>query len=236
MAKSIRILGFSLIMALSFTSCYFDPIMTLEEWNDIINPPEPIEVDTPCVPELFTDPAFVTGFMIIDEPVTTDVVIHVGQLTDTIQPGEDMSSKLKNLLFAYNPNYTYQVYVSDTDWRRICFFAKGTNDHNLFHGKVYLRFNQYNTGWGFAMAKQAFYFAGALNYDEYSTAIDSFPSYDRINWMMMDLDSTQYDNLARKAAKCKLGRYYANFRFNTEPLATDIPILYDSIGWDVVLH
>ncbi len=148
------------LLAITFYSC--DPVL---DWLNQIDPPDPIEQDTCEAPILYTEPAFVTGFMIIDETVTTNVVIHVGPFIDSIAPGEDMSSKLKALLVQYDPNYEYQVYVSDTDWRRIAFIAKGTNDHEHYHGEVYLRFNQYHTVWGFSVGKQAFIFGGALNYD-----------------------------------------------------------------------
>lgn len=234
--KHFRLLGLlGLFTLFSIYACDWSSALTLEEWLDIINPPEPVEQDT-CIPTLYTEPAFVTGVVYIDEIITTDVVMFAGSYTDTIHAGEDMADKLKNLLYLYDPAYTYQVWVSDTDWRKVCFIARGTNDHTHYNGKVRLRFNDMFSSRGFISARQAFIFNGALSYDEYNTAIDSFPSYDYINWIGTDWDSTEYDHSARKAAKCKIGRYYANFRFNAAPLAPDIPILYDSIGWEVVLH
>ncbi len=223
---------------ISLTSCD-----AINGWLDYINA-DPIEEvqDTCTQPVLYTEPAFVCGMMIIDETVTTDVVIHVGQFTDTIQPGEDMSEKLKNLLTLYDPAYSYQVWASDADWRRIAFIAKGTNDRNHYHGKVYLKFNQYQTGWGFQCATQYFNFGGALNYEEYLQAIEDYPSYDYINWLGTNWDSLKYETAARKAEYCQIGRSYVNFRFNKDvngiplPISQEVVDLYINAGWDSVLH
>ncbi len=185
----------------------------------------------------FTQPEFVSGFMIIDETVTTPVVIHVGQYTDTIQPGEDMSDKLTNLLYLYDSNNSYQVWVSDNDWRRIAFIAKGTNDHEHFHGETYLRFNGYQTGWGFPCSIQAFDFQGSLNFDEYFDVIHEYPSVNRFNFIATNYDSIQYVKLSQEILKgCKAGRYKADFRFLPYPIADTIITLFEERNWDVILH
>lgn len=210
-------------------------------WLDALDI-EPIEQDTVCTPVLYTEPAFVAGCVYIDEPITTNVIIRVGSLIDSIENGDDMSSKLKTMLSTWHPEFQYQVYVADTDWRKVAFIAKGTNDHTLFNGKVFLRFNNMFSSRGFISARQAFIFNGALSFDEYQTALDSFPSYDIINWIGTNWDSTRYDNSARKAVECQIGRYYANFRFNKDINGVPIPIpqeivdLYINAGWESVLH
>ncbi len=230
--KSIIIMSFcALSIVLMTSSC--DPVL---DWLSQIDPPDPIEQDTCTQPLLYIDPAFATGCLYIDEAVFTEMVLFVGPYTDTIQIGEDMSSKLKALLSLWHPEFTYQVYAADDDFRKVAFIAKGTNNHNLFNGKVFVRFNNHFSSRGFLTTTQAFIFNGALSFDEYQIALDSFPSYNYINWNGTNWDSLQYETSARKAEYCQIGRYYANFRFNAVPISQEVVDLYEQAGWDSVLH
>ena len=239
-------LPFCLVLITSCTHPLFDTFPVDPDF--IINPPadtieqDTIPVDTTiidtCV-ELIevTEPKFVSGFMIIGKAVNTPIVITAGEYSAIVQPGDDMSEELKSVLELYDPTYSYQTWVSDTDWKRIAFIAKGTNDHEHFHGEVYIRFNGFQTGYGFPCTKQAFDFQGALSFDEYLDVIHGFPSVDRFNYIATDYDSIQYVKLSQEILKdCKKGRYKADFRFLPYPIADTIVTLFQEADWEVVLH
>jgi hypothetical protein len=209
---------------------------------DWVNIPQPIidttEVDTiePCIPELHLTPLFVTGFMEIHETVTTDIEVWVYPHHATATTGGQIPGILDSLLKVYDPTLLYLVYQSDTDWRRMAFIAEGTLDKEHFHGEVFLRFNGHNSGWGFGVTPQAFLFAGSLTFDEYMAAILVYPSVNYFNFRETHWTQDEYIKAALAINECKIGRYWADFRFNPIQIPDSIIVMYENAGWEKVLH
>ena len=205
---------------------------------------DPIDVDTididtiepQCEDSLYLLPQFVTGFMEIDETVTTDIEVWVYPHHATATTGEQIPGILDSLLYVYDPALTYKVYQSDTDWRRMAFIADGTLDKEHFHGEVFIRFNGHNSGWGFGVTPQAFLFAGALNFDEYMAVVNNYPSVDYFNFRNLPLTQEEYVKAAIEIRRCHLGRYWADFRFNQFEIPDSIVVMYENVNWTHVLH
>lgn len=205
---------------------------------------DPIDVDTididtiepQCEDSLYLLPQFVTGFMEIDETVTTDIEVWVYPHHATATTGNQIPFILDSLLNKYDPTLTYKVYQSDTDWRRMAFIADGTLDKEHFHGEVFIRFNGHNSGWGFGITPQAFLFAGALNFDEYMAVVNNYPSVDYFNFRNLPLTQEEYVKAAIEIRRCHLGRYWADFRFNQFEIPDSIVVMYENVNWTHVLH
>lgn len=195
-----------------------------------------IIVDPPCEDSLYLLPEFVTGFMEIDEIVSTNIEVWVYPHQATATEGEQIHAILDSLLNEYDPSLTYRVYQSDTDWRRMAFIAEGTLDKEHFHGEVFLRFNGHNSGWGFGVTPQAFLFAGSLTFDEYMEAADLYPSVNYFNNRNAGFTQEEEIKLARKIRQCHLGRYWADFRFNQFQIPDTIITQFEIAGWEKVLH
>lgn len=212
------------------------------------HPPQPIEVDTDtvvidtividpeCEDSLYLLPQFVTGFMEIDEIVSTAIEVWVYPHHATAITGDQIPFILDSLLNEYDPSLTYRVYQSDTDWRRMAFIADGTLDKEHFHGEVFLRFNGHNSGWGFGVTPQAFLFAGALTFDEYMEMVGLYPSVDYFNNRNAGFSQEEEIKLALEIRRCHLGRYWADFRFNQFQIPDSIVVMYENVNWTHVLH
>ena len=203
------------------------------DWN--YTPPlaEPI-VDTPCVPQEYFDPAFVTGWWYIPEQLSGQMELCAYPHCVTVQAGSDVSQALDSLLNELNPAYSYTVYSPQPSI--VVFIAKGTNDQNYFHGKVWLRPEQYHSGWGFQCTSQAFFFLGGLSFDEYMTAIDEYKSVDKFNFRQTNWDSTEYLKAFDKILECRSGREYADLRYLPYDFPDSIAQKFIEAGWDTVLH
>jgi len=206
------------------------------EYTPPIDTSGELEIDTTCEDSLYLTPQFVTGFMEIDETVTTDIEVWVYPHHATATTGEQIPFILDSLLNEYDPTLTYKVYQSDTDWRRMAFIADGTLDKEHFHGEVFIRFNGHNSGWGFGVTPQAFLFAGALNFNEYMEVVNNYPSVDYFNFRNLPLTQEEYVKAAIEIRRCHLGRYWADFRFNQFQIPDSIVVMYENVNWTHVLH
>lgn len=206
------------------------------EYTPPIDTSGELEIDTTCEDSLYLTPQFVTGFMEIDETVTTDIEVWVYPHHATATTGDQIPFILDSLLYVYDPTLTYKVYQSDTDWRRMAFIADGTLDKEHFHGEVFIRFNGHNSGWGFGVTPQAFLFAGALNFDEYMAVVNNYPSVDYFNFRNLPLTQEEYVKAAIEIRRCHLGRYWADFRFNQFEIPDSIVVMYENVNWTHVLH
>lgn len=242
MAKSIRILGFSLIMALSFTSCYFDPIMTLEEWNDIINPPEPIVVDSCESYTEYTDPAFVGLYIKFDFP--QDSILWEGGGISSYDLGE-VVSHITTLPFSFGSD-------SIGAWVDI----EGTNDHQQFQLDIFTKtFTEpiyraldvpdtettcysriVNNKWYMGTGRQEIWATGCTP-SEFKQRITDRPSFDMFTFYGSSWPFPVYVEMCREILKdCHAGRRYADLYFIPFQLEQT---LIDSFGvgyadWDRV--
>jgi hypothetical protein len=170
-----------------------------------------VPVDT-CEWEVINDPAFVTGYQQVPEQIFTDVDLFVGPYQVVIPMGTDMAPILDSLLKLYRPEYTYQVWTKDDDWKTIVFIAKGTNDQNKFHGKVYMHWNGLQSGGGFGVIKQGFVFFGALTFEETMQVVYDLKSVQYVNARFTNWTYDQYLKYGFAILECKDGGNIADFK------------------------
>jgi len=220
-----------LLYSLQFTvtSCTFDhPLL---DWPP--DDPEPIEQDTPCAPIMYDQPAFVSGWWYIPFDIFGDVKVCAYPHCVTVPIGTDVTAILDSLLNEFNPAYDYTVYQSQD---AVVFIAEGTNNRSLFLGKVWIRPESVNSGWGFDCNAQSFFFLDALTFDQYMTAIDSFPSFDRFMFQFTNWDSIEYIKAFDKILECRIGRIYADLRYLPFTFPDSVYDKFEAAGWDNVLH
>ncbi len=178
-------------------------------------------IDTPCIdPIEITDPAFVTLYIEFD--VFDPFLIWQG--------GQVESNNLSDVVQAVT-NLPFHIYTQGKSWVII---IDGTNDHQQFQLKIFARSNGAKIYFG--SASQAYIFAGALAFTEYMEVIEKYPSVDRFNFRNTEWDSLQYDQAAKEILNCKLGRTWADFRFNQFPVSDSLITEYQNAGWETVLH
>lgn len=216
---------------ISLTSCD-----AVNGWLDYINPPEPIEQDTVCTTYTpITQPAFITAYMIQDA-YQGDRILNVYPYIDTIHEGEDIQIALDSMVGLLYPQYSRKVYVNDENDLLHSVILKGTNDKNKLLGKLWIRYNGYRHYYG--CEPQSMIVVGSQTESEFNENLIEFPSFDLINWMNTNWDSTSYIKsigIALDTAHCKGGRYWFDMRFNP---FTPLPVFVNYAivsGWDNAL-
>lgn len=180
----------------------------------------PLEIDTPCVPVLVTEPKFVTLYIEFD--VFDPFLLWQG--------GQVESNDLADVVAAVT-SLPFHIYTQGKSWSVI---IDGTNDHQQFQLKIFARTNGAKVYFG--SASQAFIFAGALTFPEYMEVIEEYPSVDRFNFRNTEWDSLQYDQAAKNILNCKLGRTWADFRFNQFPVSDSLITEFQNAGWQTVMQ
>ena len=189
--------------------------------DTIINDTLPIVVDTPCVPELVTEPKFVTLYLEFD-------ILEPNILW---QGGQVESNDLADVVAAVT-SLPFTIYNEGKSWAVI---IDGTNDNQSFYLKIFARSNGAKIYMG--AIKQGFIFAGALTFDEFKEVAIKYQSVDRFNFRVTQYDSLQYIELANIIlGDCKAGRTWADFRFNPFQMDTAIINKFIAADWDNVLN
>lgn len=213
-----------LLIGLIYAGCELIPAVIPDDWA--YNPPQPAEQDTTgndtcTTPVEYTLPAFITGSCFV--PVPTNPVIW--------QYSNLSSNDLCSLLAAMGYNYPCQYYAGQKEFAVI---LKGTNATTPLSGKIYTR-DKNGAKCLVTFSKQAFLFGQAADYQEYSDAIDSFPSVDWFNFRASNFDSLQVHTLSLKIlGECKKGRNVADFRFS--PISDSLANAFKIAGWKKVLQ
>jgi len=187
-----------------------------------------------------TDPAFVTGYMTLDEAIQTDVTIIVGPYSAVVPEDhlEQVQPILDSLLRLYHPEYTYDVQIRDgTDPRATSYIVKGTSDPSIFTWSVQMRLNGYKVYPG--AEERSLQFVGARSWADCMALAQALPSAIRFSCYGTSWDSTQYVQYALTILHedvCKAGELWADFRHNAVPIPQWIVDLYDDRDWGLVLH
>jgi len=201
------------------TSCYFDPIMTLEEWNAILNPPsDPIEVDT-CTEYIeYTTPEFVGLYIKFDTP--QDSILWEGGGISSYDLGE-VVSHITTLPFTFGSNQIGAWVV-----------IEGTNDHKQYQLKIFTRTP--GGKWYFGTGKQELWASGAT-IEDFKQSINNYPSVDMFTFYGSEWDSIGYVTICREILKdCKAGRRYADLHFIPFQLEQTLIDSFTLAGWDRV--
>lgn len=208
----------------------YQPVDTIAVPVDTIS--QPIIVDT-CEEYIeITEPAFVNTTVEITDVVTTDVIVIAGQYSDTISLSSNIGTVVDSLLELFLPAYEYHTTVKATDPRIFTTIAVGTNDHHQFLLKTLLKYNGLKHFFG--CNPQTFYFAGAMDVDQFCQAAIDYPSFNRINHRGTEFDSLEYERIDTTAlGHCKAGRELAHFGWGIH--ADSIVDLYKLVGWNVVV-
>jgi len=222
------------------SSCYFDPIMTLEEWNAILNPPPPIEIDTCETYTEYTDPAFVGMYIKFDTP--QDSILWEGGGISSYDLGE-VVSHITTLPFTYGSNQIGAWVV-----------IEGTNDHKAFQLDIFTRtFTEpiyremdlpdtettcysriINAKWYFGTGKQELWASGAT-FEDFKQSINDYPSFDMFTLYGSEWDSISYVSACREILKdCHAGRRYADLYFIPFQLEQTLIDSFYLAGWDRV--
>lgn len=225
------------ILALTFIGCQYlneairpdpDPDIVITPIDttgtDTIIPVDtlPIIVDTPCIPELVTEPKFVTLYIEFD--VFDPFLLWQG--------GQVESNDLAEVVAAVTP-LPFTIYMQGKSWAVI---IDGTNDHQQFQLKIFARSNGAKIYFG--SASQAFIFAGALTEQEYLEAAIKYQSVDRFNYRNCPYTEEQLTDISYTIlADCKIGRTWSDFRWwNGGTVPDSIPQAFIANGWNTVLH
>ncbi len=223
------------LIFLLFCSCNFIPAIAPDDF--VYHPPQPIQQDTCVTPVEFTEPKFVTGYFVYDEPLFTDRLFIVGDQEAWIYPDnvDDLQDTLLAMLQAWKPQFQYQVFVNPSDSRQITLIAKGTNDRYEFMPYIKIKFNGLTAGFGWHT--QGFTFLKAVNAEQYGTLVSEFPSVDYFTFIGSDYDSTDYVSISyRILGDCKLGRHTADFRYMPYEMPDTLINLFIEAGWENVLQ
>lgn len=184
--------------------------------------------DDTLVPVL--EPAFVTTWMEILEPVST-VSLLIGNLQPFTTPLDStIGQKVDSLLEVWKPAYTYQTAVKNDDPKVFSTIIDGTNNHNEFLLKISLRYNVTGKRHYFGATIQGFLFAGSRTYEEYLQAAIDYPSVNRFNFRETDWTPEQYDKVDSTIIGCgKLGRQWADLHWgiHNDSIAARFP----AVGW-----
>ncbi|HZV71644.1 MAG TPA: hypothetical protein VFG10_18965 [Saprospiraceae bacterium] len=198
---------------------------------DDLNNPEPVVIDTPCIPAEVIEPAFLTMYLDLNEP-QTPVTFYAGAYSTTLyldQPGKPDS--IIATLKKFAPQYQYKIYLDD--WFKFVVFVEGTNDKTIFQLKVHTRSDDLNQWPTFSI--QAFYFGGIITYSHFREIIKTHPSCRSFNFRQLESTVSQRDTLSNDIkGTCQLGRERADFRWNT--VNDSIPLIFESLGWNQVLN
>lgn len=226
-----------ILLMLLFLSCDF-LTQAVQPVDFIYHPPvvsQPAQ-DT-CIDSLYLLPMFVTSELEIDQNFNTDLIICMGQYCDTLNWFQmaGLDTVMLHLAALYKPEYTYRVMVYDSmPPVRASIIAEGTNNHHLFLQRTYARYDKLKHYFGWA--PQAYIFAGAADTTEWNEIIYTYPSVDRFNFRnMSQWDSTWFVRTALTIEACKVGRAWADFRFNPYPMLDSVLTLYEEAGWNHVL-
>ena len=222
----------------AFSGCQY---LAQIHYDTVIPDNEPIEVDTtpidtPCIPQQYDQPQFVSGWWYIPFEVVGDVQVCVNGSCLIVPSGSNVKDELLILLDGYMPQLDYEVYVGGYHNQSVIFIAEGTNNKDLFKGKVWIRPVSVHSGWGFDCNTQAFFFFDALTFDEYMTKIDSLPSFDKFTLQYTNWDSLQYVECFNKILECRIGRSYADLRYLPFTFPDSVYTKFEDAGWDEVLY
>ncbi len=213
----------SVIILLYASSCNIIPDLTLLDWpideSEIVI--DTIPEDTCTNPIEYTQPDFITGFIIFDDP--QDSVLWKG--------GNVQSYDLEDVLASVFPGMTYRIYRNAIAWMVI---VEGTSDHHAAQLSVQCRVN--GAKWYMGWSDQSILPVGVVTADEFSELIDLYPSINRFNFMGTSYDSIQYIDLAWKMIDCRLGRAWADFRHIPYDVPPEIIQAYEDAGWEKILH
>lgn len=222
---------------LSISACDWSSNQSVQEWLDLLNPPDPIVQDTVCTtydPVLL--PEFVGAYMLMD-PYQGDRILSVYPYSDTIHPGEDIGHSLDSMLQLLYPQYTIKVYVNDTDDRLISVIMKGTNDKTKLLGKLWVRYNGFRHYFG--AEPQSLLTFGSMTFDEMYDAYIEFPSFRYTNHQNMVLTPDQHnklDEVALDSLHCKGGRDWYDFFFREHPPQPEHVDYALVAGWPHINH
>lgn len=244
----VLVISVLLFIASAIFSCSLTDAPTPKDWKEwwqndpeVVDTvpqdtiPQPIEVDTPCTPIEYDQPLFVSGWWYIPFDITSDQIqVCAGGFCDTVPTGSDVTDALLSVLSQYDNTLNYQVYLSDP--QTVVFIAKGTNERSKFQGKVWIRPISVHSGWGFDCNTQALFFFDALSFDEYITAIDSLPSFDKFTLQYTEWDSLQYIEAFDKILECRIGKSYADLRYLPFTFPDSVYQKFEAAGWDTVLY
>jgi len=223
------------IMITSLSSCNLGfPIVEIDPPPD----PDPIILD-PCFPEQITSPAFVTGYMEITDPLTTDIKIFIGPHSAVADhtDQDDLWKKLDSLFELYLPQYHYLPAISPEDIRRFSVHVDGTNDKTKFHLKTYIQYNGYRHYFGWST--QGFMYPGSLSPDAYVKQALNYPSVRLFNYWNTEgepgWDSITYATIDSiiLGDTCKAGREWADFRMGIH--SPEMVQRFVDQGWNTVL-
>lgn len=227
------------ILTATLAACSLVPAIAPDDWAyHPVQPPPASPPDTCAnyIPVL--EPAFVSGYMYLEEPIFTDIRLIVGPHAVTIPEGqfETFGPILDSLLQLFHPEWSYDVAIKDgSDPRFTSFIVKGTNDIGAFNLAIQIRVNGYKAY--FASEVQSFMFCGARTFEDCMSKAQSLPSMSRFNCINTAWDSLQYVDYALAILdSCKAGRDWADFRFNPYPMDSTILARFEDAGWDLVLH
>jgi hypothetical protein len=204
--------------------------------QDTINQ-DTITQDTPCIPQLYDQPMFVSGYWYIPFTIISDsITVCAWPYCRTVATGTDVTLILLDLLDQFNPAYQYEVYVNNDHRQTVVYIAIGANNKQEFNGKVWVRPHTVHSGWGFEPNVQSFFFFDALTFEEFIDVIDAYPSVDKFTFQYTNWDSLQYIEAFDKLLDCRIGRSYADLRYLPFVFPDSVYEKFENAGWDTVLH
>lgn len=219
------------------TACeYLTPAFAPADFAYTPPPAEPVVIvpDT-CASYTPVDaPAFVQGYIEIDYSISTYRVLYAGPHRDTLWPGEDLLiiPRMDSMLRLWHPEYDYDVTTS-ADGRVTSIVVEGTDDREWLFLQAYVR----DSGWRIFMTfnHRSFFLGAAGTYDILMDYAHRFPSVDKYNLRLADMDSLQeIDVMLAILDSCKAGGTYVDWRFNNYPPTDSMHQAYKDAGWDEI--
>lgn len=221
-----------LLIVAAFTQCSF-PVADLFFDPDIVDQDttetQPVIVVDTCHELVYTpDTAFVVLGTYFFNGIGTNPVWHYDQFSFT-------STNLIELLEFYFPQFDYTYYESETG---VIVFVDGTNNNNLFQGKIWttdlIGQRQLLTANG-----QWFYLYGALEFEEAMYEVSHRSNIVGFGFFGNEWTEEQNNAYSRQQLRvdiCKHGEIRANFHYASTPIQQSIKDSFELFEWQQVVE
>lgn len=168
-------------------SCDWATDLTIQEWLDSFNDPEPVQIDTCTLNDLHqvNDPKFIASWVAFDCSPDSILwrVINVSCST------EDLAATI----WAANPSLdTVEVYVSE---REVAIIMAGSDDKAWIEGRISCRPSCNGIKHLPATNRRALYLNNAPTFEEWMGIMDRYPSNASMNMRSDSLTQNQKDKI-----------------------------------------